>query len=198
MRKIILASTSPYRKEALRMLGVDFKVAVSDIDENFFGRPSDPLKLVRILARKKAQAVAKNYSKEIVIGLDSVGWFSNSILEKPRTKEEAYGRLVSLSGNDFQFYTGICIIDTKYGKKYERQALTDVLMRKIRTYEISKYLSEDPNYKTYALGFDPLGHSSASFVKAIDGSYNNLLRGIPLETIAELLRNIEEKERGRS
>lgn len=194
MRKIILASTSIYRKKALELLGVGFDVMGSGIDENFFGRPADPLKLVKILARKKAQAVAKNYSEEIVIGLDSVGWFSNSILEKPKSEEEAYGRLVAMSGNDFQFYTGICIIDTKYGKKYERQALTDVLMRKIRTHEISRYLSEHPAFKTYSLGFDPLGHSSATFIKAIDGSYNNLLRGIPLEIIAELLRNIEEKD----
>jgi predicted house-cleaning NTP pyrophosphatase (Maf/HAM1 superfamily) len=67
---------------------------------------------------------------------------------------------------------------------------TNVEMRAMSESEIKKYLNQDSNFNTYALGFDPLGHLSSSFVQKIEGSYNNLLRGIPLETIVEMLKGM--------
>ncbi|TSA46168.1 hypothetical protein D4R51_00580, partial [bacterium] len=109
--KIILATTSPHRQQALEMLGLDFIAEGSDIDENFEGRPSIPDDLVKQLSKLKAESVAKNHSEGIIIGFDSVGWFDNSILEKPKSREEVFDRLKSLSGNNFDFYTGVHIIN---------------------------------------------------------------------------------------
>lgn len=190
MSKIILATSSPYRIEAFRTLGLEFEAVKSEIEENFFGRSDKPQELAAELAKRKAEAVSKKYKKEIVIGFDSVGWFFGKILEKPKSREAAYERLVVMSGKEFQFFTGVCLIDGGSREKHERVVITDALMRNIGTWEINKYFEEDPDFKTYALGFDPLNHRSSSFIKKINGSYNNILRGIPLETISEMLNYI--------
>lgn len=191
MKKIILATTSPYRIAAFEMLGIPFESCGSDVEEKFLGRPNDPQGLVRELSKQKAEAVAEKYSAGIVIGFDSVGWFRDKILEKPKTEKEERERLADLSGKSFQFFTGVCVIDVANGKKYERVACTDAHMRKLETAEIEKYVAEDPAFRTYALGFDPLGHSSVSFIEKIEGSYNNILRGIPLELIVEMINLIK-------
>jgi len=119
--------------------------------------------------------------------MDSVGYFDNKILEKPKSREEGFQRLKALSSKGFSFYTGIYIINTGSGKTIERVVKTNIFMRDISDEEINKYLDEDPNYNTYALGFNPLGHFSSTFIEKIEGSYNNLLRGIPLEAMVGML-----------
>jgi len=189
MPKIILATTSPYRREAFSFLGIDFETEGSKIDESQIDR-SNPEKLVKQLSKLKAEAVAKNHPEAIVIGMDSVGYFNGKIFEKPKSKEEAFERLKNLSGNNHQLYTGIHVINTTLNKAVSEIIKTEVFMRKLSDIEINKYLEEDPNYNTYALGYDPLGHSSSAFIRRIEGSYNNLLRGIPLEAIPGMLSEV--------
>lgn len=84
--KIILATTSPYRKEIFGYLGLDFICEGSKVDERFEKRPTNPRELVFLLARMKAETVAKNHKEGIVIGFDSAGWFDGKIMENPRTE----------------------------------------------------------------------------------------------------------------
>ena len=193
MTKIILATTSPYRKETFGYLGIPFEAEGSNVDESQLER-NDPGELVKQLSKLKAESVAKNHSDAIVIGMDSITYFNGQILEKPKSKEEDFQRLKALSGKSHQFYTGIHMINTGSGKMLSKIVITDVFMREFSEEEINKYLDEDPNFNTYALGYDPVKHYSASFVKKIEGSYYNLLGGIPLETIIEMLKEIEYKE----
>lgn len=193
MPKIILATTSPYRREVFGYLGIDFEVEGSNIDESQVER-NNPEELVKQLSKLKAEAVTKNHSDAIVIGMDSVTYFNGQILEKPKSREEAFQRLKSFSGNNHQFYTGIYMFNTVSNKAISRAVKTDVFMRNLSEREINKYLEEDPNFNTYALGYDPVKHSSASFVQRIEGSYYNLLGGIPLEVIVKMLREIGYKE----
>jgi len=193
MTKIILATSSPYRQEAFRFLGLDFIAQGSDADEYFDGRPDSPEKLVLCLAKMKAEAVAKKHDTGIVVGFDSVGWFNGQVLEKPKSREEAFKRLKSLSGNTHEFYTGIYMINLESKKEISKSAITDVEVRNLLDSEIDKYLDQDLRFNTYSLGYDPLGHYSSTFVKRIKGSYNNLIRGIPLEMIVEMLFNIGYK-----
>jgi len=192
MSKIILATSSPYRREAFKFLGIDFEAEGSEADESQAKR-DEPEKLVKELAKLKAEAVAKKYSNAIVIGMDSVGYFNGEFLEKPKSKEEAFQRLKSLSGNNHQFYTGIYMVNTLSGETSSRVVKTEVFIRDLSEREINKYLNEDEFYNTYALGYDPLGHYSSTFVKGINGSYNNLTRGIPLEVIVEMLPEVGYK-----
>lgn len=192
MTKLILATTSQHRKEAFEYLGIDFETKASNVDESQVER-DNPEELVKQLSKLKAEAVVKNYSDAIIIGMDSVGYFNNQILEKPKSKEEEFQRLQSLSGNNCQFYTGIYMIDTSLDKVISRVVKTEIFMRKLSDKEIEKYLNEDPNFNTYALGYDALKHSSSAFVKRIEGSYYNFLSGIPLETIVEMLSEVGYK-----
>lgn len=193
MSKIILATTSPYRREIFGYLGIPFEAEGSNVDESQLER-NRPEELVKELSRLKAEAVAKNHSDAIVIGMDSVAYFNGQILEKPKSKEEDFKRLKALSGNQHQFYTGIYMINTDTNKTLSKIVITDVFIREISDEEINKYLDEDQNFNTYALGYDPIKHISASFVKKIEGSYYNLLGGIPLETIIEMLKEAGYKE----
>lgn len=189
MTKIILATTSPYRKEAFNFLGIDFITEGSNVDELQSSR-NNPEELVKELSKLKAGAVAKNHTNAIVIGMDSVGYYDGKILEKPKTKQEAFQRLKNLSGKNHQFYTGIYIVNTANNKVILRVAKTEIFLRTLSEKEIDFYLSQDKFFNTYALGYDPLGHYSSSFAKRIEGSYNNFTRGIPLEMIVEMLNEI--------
>jgi len=189
MIKIVLATISPYRKEAFGYLGIPFEAEGSNVDESQIER-KNPEELVRNLSKLKAEAVAKNHPEAIVIGMDSVVYFNGRILEKPKSKEETFQRLKDFSNKNHKFYTGIHMINTASGKIISKIVATDVCVKELSEEEIGKYLDEDPRFNTYALGYDPIKHISSSFVKRIEGSYYNLLGGIPLETIIEMLREI--------
>lgn len=188
--QIILATTSPYRQEAFRMLEIDFQAEGSNVEEKFDGRPESPEELVKYLAKLKAENVAEKYKAGIIIGFDSVGWFNGEVLEKPASREEASLRLKTLSGNTHEFFTGVHIINLDSGQVLSEVVKTVVHLRELTEAEINKYLDQDSRYNTYALGYDPLGNYSSTFAKSIEGSYNNFLRGIPLEGIVETLKTV--------
>jgi septum formation protein len=99
MTKLILATTSKYRLDSFRFLDLDFISQGSNVDEYFEGRPNSPEELVRHLSKLKAESVAKTHNTGIVIGFDTVGCINGKILEKPKSRNEAFERLKSLSGN---------------------------------------------------------------------------------------------------
>lgn len=189
MTKIVLATTSPYRKEAFKFLAIPFETEGSGVDESLFER-NHPKELVKLLSKLKAQAVAKNHKDAIVIGLDSLGYFKNKILEKPKSRKENFHRLKMLSGNSHEFLTGVYMINTVSGKTVAKVVKTRVFMRKLSDKEINRYLDQDESYKTLAAGYAAQDHISASFVKRIEGSPYNLFYGIPLETIVEMLSEL--------
>lgn len=184
--KLVLATTSIPRKKAFNELEISYEAIESNIKEDFEGRPARPNELVLILSKLKAEAVAKKRPNSIVIGFDSVGYFDGDILEKPKSKQEAYERLQNLSGNSYEFFTGIHLMDGGYTES--KVVKTEVLMRELDKREIIKYLKQDENFKRYSLGFDPLNTFGTTFIKEIKGSYNNILKGIPLEEIVGMIQ----------
>lgn len=100
-KKIILATTSPYRKAAVEMLEIPFEAIGSDVEEYFDGRPESAAELVQHLAKLKAKAVAAKCSEGIIIGFDSVGWFNGEVLEKPKSRDEMFDRLKAMSGKGY-------------------------------------------------------------------------------------------------
>lgn len=194
-KKLILATTSPHRIKAFQMLDIPFEAKGSEVDEYYDGRPGDPQALVLHLAELKAKAVAQNEREKcIVMGFDSVGFFNGKILEKPQSRSEAETRLVDISGGIYSFFTGICLICVADGGQYEKiisnSVKTTALMRDFSMFEVLKYFEQDQSYKTYAQGFDPLQTYGATFINEIFGSYNNILRGMPLEAVVEMLQNV--------
>ncbi len=193
MTQIILATTSPHRKRFFETLGLEFVCEGSNIDEYTNDRPETPKELVKYLARLKAEAVAKNYSSGIVIGFDSVAYFNGEILEKPKSEQEELERLRRLSDNMHEFFTGIHMINLDNEKVLSDVIETKAFMRKISDEEIKRYLKQDPMFKTYALGYSPPGHYSATFIKRIEGSFNNICWGLPVERIVPMLFEIGYK-----
>lgn len=190
--KLILATTSKYKKKVFAYLGLPFRTEASKIDESIFPR-KDPRKLVLALSKAKALAVASRYKEKeaIVIGLDSIGYFRRKILEKPKSKEEAIARLKELSGKRHSTFTGICMINNANGKILQQVVRTDVWFRKLSDEEIKKYVESDKDIFGICLGYDPETKISSSFAIKIKGSYNNLLNGMPTEVIPEMLERIK-------
>jgi len=190
--KIILATTSPYRKEVFESLDILFEVEGSNVDESQV-ESSDPEELVRELSKLKAEAVAKNHKDAIVIGFDSVGFFNGNILEKPKSKEESFERLKSLSGKEHYLYTGIHMINNLSGKVISKVNKNKIFMRKYSDEEIEKYFSQDQRFNTFSLGYNTEKHISASFIEKIEGNHLNL-KGIPLSDVIEMLNEMDYKE----
>lgn len=85
------------------------------------------------------------------------------------------------------------MINVGSGKSLSRVVKTDVTWRNLSDAEIMKYLNQDPNFKTFAVGYDPAKFFSASFATKIEGSYTNVLWGLPLETLVEMLPEVGYK-----
>ncbi len=184
MRKIILASASPRRKEILKITGLNFAVCTSDYEEEI-NLPLRPRELARFLSRKKAEAVAHKYKNAVIIAADTFIVFKNRLLGKPRTDKEAEKMLGMLNGKMHSVITGFTIIDTANNKILSRSVETKVYFKKLGVEEISAYVSsKEPLNKAGAYAIQGLG---AVFIKKIDGDFFNVM-GLPLCALTESLK----------
>ena len=181
MKKLILASASPRRRDLLLSLGLDFEVYVTDADENVC--ESSPSELVKTLACRKAEAAAAKFPEAVVIAADTVvAAPGGEILGKPQNDGDAARMLCCLSGNKHTVYTGVAVISD--GNLTVEAVPTDVYMREITDTEIRDYiLTGEPRDKAGAYGIQGLG---GIFVTRIDGEYFNVT-GMPKEATARLL-----------
>jgi septum formation protein len=198
MRKIILASASPRRKEILKITGLDFTVCKSEYKEDL-NLSLKPRELARFLSRKKAEAVAHKYKKEIIIAADTFIVFRNRVLGKPRAEKEAEKMLSMLSGKTHSVITGFTIIDTDSTKIISRSVETNVYFKNVSDEEISSYVrSKEPMGKAGAYAIQGLG---ALFIKKIDGDFFNVM-GLPLYALSESLKefgvNVLKRESGKA
>ncbi len=184
----ILASNSPRRRELLTMLGIDFKVIVSNCDEDIDGVLS-PADTVKELALRKAQAVAENYGGEgnyVILGSDTVVSIDGKILGKPHSEAEAREMLETLSGREHSVFTGVALSGRFNGKI---KIAADTVETKVRfghmtEGEIEYYVgSGEPMDKAGAYGIQGIG---GFFVEAIDGDYYNVV-GLPIFRMKEML-----------
>lgn len=181
-RDIILASTSPRRRELITLFGRAFQFASADVDES--ARANElPAELVRRLSRAKAETCpersrrigAHDHSNSIVIGADTVVSFDDSILGKPTDADDATRMLKRLRGRDHIVYSGLTIADGT--RTLTQVATTTVTMRDYSDAEIAAYVATgDPLDKAaaYAIqhnGFRPVAH--------IKGCHANVM-GLPL------------------
>jgi septum formation protein len=183
MQNLILASSSPRRKELLENLRLTFAISSSDVDESFDPELS-PEEIVMELAERKARAVFKQNSDAFVIGSDTIVVANNRILGKPADEAEAVRMLKTLSGSQHEVYTGVCIVSpTSSAKFYEK---TEVWFWELTDDEIRSYVqSGEPLDKAGAYGIQQLG---SMLVKKINGDYFAVV-GLPVaRTIRELQR----------
>jgi septum formation protein len=184
MRKIILASGSPRRREILESAGIKFVVEVSNFEEDM-EQSIAPEELVKQLALGKAAAVATNHKNAIVIAADTVVAIGRKIWSKPETKPRAKMMLRALSGKSHDIWTGFCIIDTKSGKKIVRAEKTKLYFRKLSNREIDAYLAKGESLDV--AGGYAFQITGSILSEKIEGDYNNII-GLPLAAVLKELK----------
>jgi len=181
---IILASKSPRRQELLKLMGLNFKVELKDVDESY---PEGllPAEIAIYISEKKAKAFTADH--EIIITADTIVALDNEILGKPSNREHAQEMLAKLSGRKHQVFTGVTI--AKGNKIQSFYDCTTVYCKAVSSEDINFYID---NYKP----FDKAGSYGVQdwwgivVVERIEGSYTNVM-GLPTEKLYnELLKFI--------
>ena len=186
MTELILASTSRYRAELLRKLGLSFQTRAPGVDEARLAGES-PTALVTRLAQAKARAVAPEAGAALIIGSDQVAVCGDRILGKPGTELAARAQLAALSGREVEFLTSLCLLDTRTDQLQVTVVTTLVQFRNLSDAQIANYVRrEQPldcagSFKSEGLGI--------ALFEAIEGPDPNALIGLPLIELCRMLRN---------
>jgi len=187
MKTIIIASSSPRRKEILEKTGLPFIIDPSNSDEDMT-QNLEPKDLAKALSLAKAKDVAKRHKNAIVIGADSIITLNGKVLGKPHTEERAIEMLTELSGSIHSAITGYTIIDTDSGKIVSDAVETKIYFRKLTQDEIKNYVATGkPLDKAGAYAIQGKG---ALFVEKIEGDYYNIM-GLPLSAVVEKLKEFK-------
>ena len=183
-RRIVLASTSPYRRQLLERLGLAFDVVRPDVDEaSAPGEPPDAL--ARRLAEAKGRAVVSDHPDALIIGSDQVADLDGEQLHKPGTRANAIRQLTAASGRRVRFITAVCVIDAATGAAQGRSVETVVTFRRLDPASIERYVDREQP-------FDCAGSAKAeglgiALIERIDTPDPTALIGLPLITVTELL-----------
>ena len=182
---LILASTSPYRRELLHRLGLPFEVASPQTDESRWPGESPEAMALR-LSEAKARAVADAYPDALIIGSDQVATVDGLIYGKPGSHERAVDQLSVLSGKTVNFYTGLCLYNARTGVVEVCGVPTLVTFRNLTDEEIERYLRREPAYD--CAGSARSEGLGIGLLSRIAGDDPNALVGLPLIALCALLR----------
>ncbi|WP_126454896.1 Maf family protein [Sulfuriflexus mobilis] len=184
--RLVLGSTSPFRREILQKLGLPFETAAPDVDES--ARANEPPEqLVARLAEAKARAVAKQFPHALIIGSDQVAVNAGEILGKPHTHARAIEQLQNASGKTVRFLTGLCLYNSATDKAQSEVVPFDVVFRELTGEQIENYLQREQPYncagsfKSEALGI--------ALFERLEGEDPNTLIGLPLIRLVRMLEN---------
>jgi MAF protein len=181
---LVLASTSPYRRQLLERLGLPFLTARPDVDERPLPGES-PVALVRRLAEAKARAVAIDHPNALIIGSDQVAVVDDVILGKPGDRTQAIAQLEWASGRALVFHTGLCLFHSGRDRLRTLVEPFRVHFRSLRREQIEGYLDREQPFDC-AGSFRSEGLGIALFER-MEGDDPNALIGLPLIRLIALL-----------
>jgi septum formation protein len=183
--KIVLASTSPFRRELLSRLGLPFEIADPAVDEA--SRPGETPEATALrLSEEKARAVASRFPDALIIGSDQVACLDGQIFGKPGTHENAVRQLQTMRSRSVNFFTGLCLFNARTGVAHLRGVPTLVTFRNLTDTEIENYLRKEQPYncagsaKSEGLGI--------AVIARMDGEDPNALIGLPLIALCDLFK----------
>ncbi|MBQ5968601.1 MAG: septum formation inhibitor Maf [Clostridia bacterium] len=185
MRRLILASASPRRKELLNRAGYRFDVCPSDADETL-PVGCGAKEAVALLAQKKAASVAARFPGAVVLGCDTVVALDNVILGKPQNEADAAAMLRRLSGRVHTVWSGVCITDGARTETFCEATAVEFFPLSDET--VASYLATgEPFDKAGAYGIQGFG---GVLVRRFDGDYCNVV-GLPLAQCARVLASFD-------
>ena len=184
MTQLVLASTSPYRRELLERLGIPFETASPNVDEAVLTGET-PEQLVKRLAESKARAVAESHPEALIIGSDQVAVLDNNILGKPGNHEAAVQQLSNASGKKVLFLTGLCLLNSSTNSIQTSVEKFSVKFRQLSTAQIENYLQREEPYDC-AGSFKSEGLGISLFEK-MEGDDPNALIGLPMIALTRML-----------
>ncbi len=188
--QLVLASTSPFRRELLGKLGLPFVTAKPDTDETPLANEA-PDDLVARLSLAKAKAVAADHPNALIIGSDQVAFCNGQILGKPGNHARATAQLQLLSGQSVRFFTGLTLLDTRSQRSETVVEPFDVHLRELTLGQIDNYLSrEEPYHCAGAFKSEGLG---IALFRRLEGNDPNALIGLPLIQLVSLLEKFGVK-----
>jgi len=186
-RILVLASTSPRRKELLASSGLQFNAVAPRVAEDR-NSPLPPRKFVEKAALLKAldvtARVTRGSKSAVIIGADTILFSKGTKLGKPRNRKDAFRMLKMISGRTVRVYTGLAIVDTKTGRKSVCSDRTTLTIMKLTDNEIRAYIkTSEPLDKAGAIAIQGRG---AKCISRIEGSRSNAI-GLPLELLRRKL-----------
>lgn len=184
MRRLILASTSPYRRELLGRLGLPFEVATPEVDESRLPAEA-PETLVRRLSEAKAWAVAAHAGDALVVGSDQAAVIDGEILGKPGDRGRAIAQLTRASGRRVTFLTGLSLVDATSGRTQTLCEPYHVHFRRLGADQIARYVDRDQPLNC-AGSFKSEGYGITLFDR-LEGDDPTALIGLPLIRLVALL-----------
>ena len=185
-QKIILASSSPYRKELLKRLDITFTTVSPDVNERYF---QDELisDYVLRLAKTKAESIVSKNDNSLIIAADQALQCDKKILGKSGNYNKAKEQLIFMSNRSLTFYTGLCLINTATKIIEEDVVSFRVDFRKLTESEIKNYLVKEKPYD--CAGSFKLEKLGISLLKKMNGDDPTALIGLPLIRLCKMLRN---------
>ena len=192
MARIILASSSPRRKELLEQVGLKFEIFSPDIDESVcIGESADHY--VQRLAQQKAQAILAQFPDAIVIAADTSLVLDHKIIGKPESKQHAFEIWTALSDRQHDVLSGVCVLSSQCDPNTIQSMVvrTKVYFQKLSQLDMEQYWATgEPIGKAGAYAIQ--GYA-AQFIPRIQGSYSNVV-GLPLYETLQLLKNIDQRK----
>ncbi len=184
-RRLILGSTSPYRRELMQRLAIPFEAAAPDIDETRYDGESARDMVLR-LSLQKAQAVAAQYPDALIIGSDQCAVLHEHVIGKPGSHDNAVKQLQNASGQTVAFLTGLCLYDSRDGSYQLDVVPFAVDFRELNAAEIDAYLHKDQPY--HCAGSFRSESLGITLFKRMHGDDPTALMGLPLIRLSQMLK----------
>lgn len=182
--QLVLASSSPYRRELLKRLSVPFSCQSPDIDESAL--PNEiPTDTVVRLAQEKAYALKQIFPEHLIIGADQIAVHTDALINKPGDHKNAFRQLQGFSGQRVHFLTALCVLNTLHNRLSSAVVSTEVYFRKLRDREIEQYLAYEQPYDC-AGSFKAEGLGIALFEK-INSDDPTAIIGLPMIKLSQIL-----------
>ena len=184
--KIILGSSSQYRRELLSRLKLPFEIVSPKVDESPLQSEIPEVTAMR-LAKKKASAIAQSFPDALIIAADQVAAIGNTHLGKPLNHAKAKKQLSMMQGKEVDFYTALCLLNSRTNHLQEHITRYIVKFRPLTDQQIENYLTKEQPY--HCAGSAKAEGLGIALIEKMTGNDPNALIGLPLIALVDMLLN---------